>query len=249
MSRGWPEPAARWALIFAFAALGCDGEAPVEVQRGSAVEHGRALFEDPKVSSSPINSYACSTCHAALPSGVEQNKPGAVMAGAVARPSYWGGKELDLLGAINHCLFYFMLHNGWTAEQEQAKALYAWLESLPASEADRQAVPFTVVQDIVDAPEGDAARGADTYARSCKFCHGDARTGQNRAIAAAPRLPGEFLAEHPDSEYTPTQRRMTLIEKMRHGGFLGYGGEMPPFALEKLSSAEVADIVAYLGPY
>ena len=36
---------------------------------------------------------------------------------------------------------------------------------------------------------------------------------------------------------------------VRHGGFLGYGGEMPPFSVEKLSDAELADLIEYLGPY
>jgi thiosulfate dehydrogenase len=241
----------RILLLFTLAALGCgDGEAPVEVRRGTAVDHGQALFTDRKVSSSPDNFYSCSTCHAALSSDLQQSKPGAVLAGAVARPSYWGGTELDLLAAINHCLFFFMQHNEvWTAEDESAKGLFAWLESLPASDAERQAVPFTVVTDIADLPGGDAGRGADVYARSCQLCHASAHSAQGRTLGAAPRLPGDFLTEHPLSEYTPAQRRLTLIEKVRHGGFLGYGGEMPPLSLEKLSDAELADLIDYLGPY
>jgi thiosulfate dehydrogenase len=241
----------RVLVFFAVAALGCgDGETPVEVRRGSAVEHGQAMFSDANVSSSPVNAYSCSTCHAALPSDPQQNKPGAVLAGAIDRPSYWGETVLDLLGAINQCLFYFMQHDtAWTADQEPARAMYAWLESLPASDADKQAAKFTVVRAVVDAPGGDAARGADVYTRSCQPCHGAAQTGEHRTIPTAPRLPGEFLAEHPSSEYSPTQRRLTLIEKVRHGGFLGYGGEMPPISLEKLSQAELSDLVAFLGPY
>jgi thiosulfate dehydrogenase len=41
-------------------------------------------------------------------------------------------------------------------------------------------------------------------------------------------------------------QRLIFIEKIRHGRFLGYGGEMPPFSSELLSDADVADVLEYL---
>jgi thiosulfate dehydrogenase len=38
-----------------------------------------------------------------------------------------------------------------------------------------------------------------------------------------------------------------FIEKVRHGGFLGYGGDMPPYSLEVLPDATVSDLLEALG--
>ena len=39
-----------------------------------------------------------------------------------------------------------------------------------------------------------------------------------------------------------------FLEKTRHGGFLGYGGDMPPFSEEVLPDSVLADIVQALLP-
>src|SRR5262245_48222237 len=86
-------------------ALGCTPE--TQVVQGTAVEHGEALFHDPMASKSSANKYSCATCHEATAGEAGQTiLTGSPLAGAVKRPSYWGGQELDLLRAINHCLYY-----------------------------------------------------------------------------------------------------------------------------------------------
>jgi thiosulfate dehydrogenase len=42
---------------------------------------------------------------------------------------------------------------------------------------------------------------------------------------------------------------LVFIEKVRHGGFLGYGGLMPPFSLEAMTDAELGALLSFLGLY
>ncbi len=68
-----------------------------------------------------------------------------------------------------------------------------------------------------------------------------------RLLPNAPILPEETLANHPSPDYTDEDRRLVFVEKTRHGGFLGYGGQMPLFSAEVLSDVDMADLLAYLG--
>ncbi len=58
-------------------------------------------------------------------------------------------------------------------------------------------------------------------------------------------LPEDTLRSH--STYDAQSLRLIFVEKIRHGAFLGYGGEMPPFSREALSDTEVSDILETLG--
>jgi thiosulfate dehydrogenase len=230
---------------------GGDGEepAPEVVYGGGAVDHGAALFRDPGVVATTLNSYSCSTCHEAKAGDAgDAILPGAPLAGATKRASFWGGHEADLLRSMNHCLYYFMLADkAWTAEDAEARALYAYLESLPAGGAAEQPAAFTVVYEVKDAPPGDGSRGDALYTNGCAYCHGPAHTGEGRLVERAPILPAQTLAEHPSPDYNDLDRRLVFVEKVRHGGFVGYGGEMPPFSMEKLSDQDIGDILAFLG--
>ena len=73
---------------------------------------------------------------------------------------------------------------------------------------------------------------------------GDA-DGNGRLNAHIPTLRADFQKAH--AQYTPQERRLIFIEKVRHGSFLGYGGQMPPFSLESLSDAELGDLLAFVG--
>jgi thiosulfate dehydrogenase len=174
---------------------------------------------------------------------------GGSLRGATERPSFWAGQEVELLRSVNHCLDYFMLKSDpWTAEDEEARALYAYLESISEG-AIAAPVPFTVVFDIVDLPAGDAKRGETLYERACATCHGPAHTGEGRLVERAPVLPEQTLEQHPLGEYTAEERRLVFVEKARYGAFVSYTGEMPPFSLEALPDADMADIHQYLDLY
>ena len=208
----------------------------------SAIEHGRQLFESTALSPSNLNAYACSTCHDARP-GMGLRKPGAALAGATLRSSFWGGQQNDLLASINACRNYFMLANvPLSADESDAEALFADLESL--APGDAKPVPFDVVTSIEDVPRGDATNGAVLYASACSLCHGSPHSGVGRLSDRVSVLPEDTLAEH--AGYSARVQRLIFIEKIRHGRFLGYGGEMPPFSSQLLSDSEVADVLEYL---
>jgi thiosulfate dehydrogenase len=236
-------------VLAASAALGCTGEPDVKVIQGTAVEHGEALFHDPAVAKSSFNKYSCATCHEATAGEAGQAiLTGAPLAGAVMRPSYWGGQELDLLQAINNCLYYFMLKDkAWTADDVDARAMYAYLETLKGDGESQKAAPFTVVYVLYDTPNGDAKRGEATYGRACASCHGPAHTGEGRLVERASVLPEAAIAEHPPDKYTDNDRRLVFIEKIRHGAFVGYSGQMPPFSKEKLSDQDIGDLLGFFG--
>ena len=236
-----PSRSLRSALLTCLATLtvACGSDAPK-----SAVEHGRALFESRELSPSRLNSFTCATCHDSEPGTSDRIKTGAPLAGATLRPSFWGGTEIDLLRAIDACRSHFMeAPSALDASDPNAEALYAFLSSLEPGDADAQ--PFNVVRAIAPVPRGDADAGATTYANACSSCHGALHTGAGRLSARIPLLPEDTLSSHADYD-APTQR-LIVIEKVRHGGFLGYGGDMPPFSSDVLGDERLADVLEALG--
>ena len=223
--------------------LAASVDEPDPIER-SAAERGAALFSDPALSRNQFNPFSCATCHAtAQHPEAGRRLPGASLDGVVARPSFWGGQEGDLLRSVNHCLRIFMLDSqGLARGDARAGDLYAFLEALPPTQPG--AAPFTVVGAVQDVPVGDGARGEDLYRRACLSCHGTPTDGAGR-LPGASLLPEETIAEH--GEYGPLELRLTVIEKIRHGSFLGYAGRMPPFSVETLSDEEVGDLLTYLG--
>jgi thiosulfate dehydrogenase len=235
------------ALLAAAAALGAGcGEAPADPPPPPA-ERGRALFASAALSPSRLDLFTCATCHDEVPAtaaGAGLVKAGGAMAGVTSRPSFWGGQENDLLRSINDCRALFMeAQTPLDAADADADALYAYLASLTPGDADP--VPFTVVRSIADLPRGDATSGQLLFARSCVACHGAMHSGAGRLDARVPVLPDETVAAH--AGYSAAAQRLVFIEKIRHGGFLGYGGDMPPFSLEVLPDAAVSDILEALG--
>jgi thiosulfate dehydrogenase len=224
---------------------GC-GTAPGPAWQQSPEERGQALFESRQLSPASSNVFSCSTCHDARPSGDAPIKPGAPLAGATERPLFWGGQENDLLLSIDACRSTFMRAPAPLAPDDaQAEALYAYLVSLEPG--DPRPAPFTVVREIADVPRGDAARGPWVFERACAACHGTLHEGVGRLGLRVPVLPEETLAAHPAPDYSPRVQRLVFIEKTRHGGFLGYGGFMPPFSLEVLPDPDLSDLLEALG--
>ncbi|NUP11052.1 MAG: c-type cytochrome [Polyangiaceae bacterium] len=237
-----------WALVPLLAAglLAACPDPEVVVVEVTAADHGRDLASDPSIANAAQNRLSCSDCHAETKDEASAHLPGAPLAGATLRPSYWGGQENTLLRSVNNCLYYFMAADApWDGTEDDAVAIYAYLESLEES-GDASAQPFTI-GDVVDPGSGDASRGEAVYENGCAFCHGAKTTAAGRLIPYAPTLPEETLADHPDPDYDAEDRRLVFVEKIRHGGFLGYGGTMPPFSLEALSDEDLADLLTYLG--
>lgn len=229
------------ALALPASACGAPGDEVVQI---TAQQRGEQLFADPALSKNSYNRASCATCHA---TSAEDPRvlAGAPLDGVIARATYWGGETPDLREAIDLCLRFFMLDSaGIDPSSTQGRDLYAYLASLPARATDEQ--PFTVVRGIDDLPKGDATRGAARYAATCQPCHGARSSGQGRLMSNATPIPDGTRAEHCD-DYGPLEVRKTAIEKVRHGGFLGYGGQMPPFSREVLPDEALADILSYVG--
>lgn len=247
MTRAWTRSAAAamgLALSAALLGAACGGT-EIKEERGTAIEHGAMLFSSRTPSAAKDNVFTCATCHSASQADVILS--GGVLGGVQLRPHYWGGAVLDLLDAINACRSAFMGDRSpWSVDDESAKAMYAYLKSLP--EVAPAPVPFTIVRAIADVPPGDPERGRVVYERACLTCHGAAKSGEGRLAQNIPRLPQDTFAEHsPEKGYTPVEVRLVAIQKVRHGGFLGYGGVMPPYSTEVLDDPKLSDVLAYLG--
>ena len=229
-------------------AAGCASEGDQLTQ----VDKGKSLVSDPKLSASTLNFSSCATCHRFEPGErPDAILPGATLAGVTLRRSFWGGQELDLLRSINQCRYFFMASSApWTDKDENAIAIYAYLRSLEplATDALKAPVPFTVVRDVVEVPAGAKAAGERVFNRACRTCHGTASRGDGRLKASLPILPEETIESH---QYLASRdlTRLVFVEKTRHGGFLGYGGLMPPFSKEVLSDKDMGALLAFLGLY
>ena len=83
------------------------------------------------------------------------------------------------------------------------------------------------------------------YSSACASCHGTVHTGVGRISTRVSILPEDTLVEH--AQYSARVQRLIFIEKIRHGRFYGYGGEMPPCSLQILPDGDVSDVLEFLG--
>jgi thiosulfate dehydrogenase len=210
-----------------------------------AVEVGRQLFSDPRLSRSEFNAVSCATCH---DDGTDEAEarllPGATLVDSVFRPSWWGGAAPTLKDAVDHCLVFFMREQPLVPTAPASRALYEYLLSISPS-ASAPAVPLTVVENITDLPRGDPRRGERVYAAACASCHGAAFTGDGRAGDLFSVVPDDSVAFAADSGFPLS---VVIVEKVRHGAFFGIGGTMPPFSVESLSDDDLGALLGYLVP-
>jgi thiosulfate dehydrogenase len=232
----------RWASLAALLLLvGCEKQ-PVK-----AVEFGRTLFFEPRLSDSSFNSFSCATCHSTTPdSDASRLFSGYSLHNVASRPSWWGGYELDLLDAVNVCFVYFMRGDpALTADDPKSKSLYEFLRSI-SPDAVAPALPLTIVKNVLAVPDGDRARGEQVYRSACQQCHGDAQSGSGKLTELAPTLSDE-LASYP-SRFPNVSPRLVVTEKVRHGQFFGIGGNMPPYSQEALSDEDLGALLTFLAP-
>jgi thiosulfate dehydrogenase len=225
------------AFLLSLSAAACSSAAESDVERGNT------LFETPAASSQ--YAFSCSTCHdASAVAAVAPLRPGAPLAGVADRPTFWGGQENDLLESINDCSRLFMEQKEpLTSDDANAAALYAYLRSL--APGNTSAFAFSLLGAISDVPRGDADAGQRVFTRACVQCHGIMHEGTGRLSAGIPILPEDTLTDH--AEFDVETQRLIFIEKIRHGVFYGYGGEMPPFSRELMTDQDVSDLLEALG--
>jgi thiosulfate dehydrogenase len=207
----------------------------------SAQEYGKQLYSDPAVSTAGSNPFSCATCHE-ITQERKRLLPGYTMYGVTKRPSWWGGFELTLLDSINQCVTNFMRGRELGADEENARALHLYLDSLSPQPAD--ALPLTIVRNIVDVPSGDPVMGKQIYDESCGNCHGAPHTGQGRISGAASIIPDDTLTSFGTDPKKGA--RPVTIEKVRHGKFFSIGGNMPLFSTEALSDEQLGAVLGYL---
>jgi thiosulfate dehydrogenase len=219
----------RWVLLLA----GCTI---------SAHDYGRELLGESSVSDAFSNSFSCLTCHETAQAPT-QLRPGYTLYNVSDRPSYWGGFELNLLDAMNVCIVDFMRGQPLAADNEKARAIKVYLDSI-SPDPSPSPLPMTIVKNIVDVPSGDAGRGKDVWDRSCANCHGAPHTGAGRISTASSLVPDDSLAAHGTDPKTGA--RIITIEKVRHGKYFNVGGNMALYSLEALSDAQLGDVLGYL---
>jgi len=221
---------------------------------------GARLLGDSSLSTSPLNSFACSDCHLVQPGPPPAGgpiMPGANLYDVVHRPSWWGGTKLRLLDAVNYCLAEFMGGAELDADDDRARAIYEYLVEVSPDDPS-PAVPLTVVKNVTALAElaagADATRGADLWRRGCHGCHGEPHTGEGRLGSQSTVVPDETLTGPVCAPKTgpapPDVRacaRAVVVEKIRHGKFFNIGGLMAPYSVEVLSDGEIADMLSYLG--
>jgi thiosulfate dehydrogenase len=224
----------RALLVLVSIVAGCGPE--------SALNYGHGLFSDPTVSTAASNRFSCSTCHATTP-GDTRPLPGYGLNDVAVRPSWWGGNAVVLRDAVNQCITDFMGGKALAASDDKGRALLVYLESL-SPDRSAPALPLTIVQNIVDVPSGSASNGKVVWDTSCAGCHGAAGTSSGRISDVASIVPNDSIIAH--GVDPKTGARPVVIEKVRHGKYFNVGGFMPLFALERLSEAQLGDVLAYL---
>ena len=210
---------------------------------------GEAMVESAaSLTASRFNAFACTTCHAKITAPEGKVLPGAPLAGAARRTTFWGGRFITLEDSVDECLTHFMRGKALDRTSAQAVDLYAYLASI-ADKGPTDAQPFTVVVAIDQTLiKGDVAHGAKLWSSTCASCHGDVHTGAGRLITPAGEPQASLIPEETINAHEEKDRRGVTIEKIRHGSFLGYAGTMPPFSRERLTDSDVADLVNYLYP-
>lgn len=225
----------------AAACAGCTTETP-------AAEAGAAAFNDPHAfSRSEFNNFSCATCH--LPSDdapTDRRDAGYSLEGVVARTAFWGGNELRLQDAVDACVTYFMRGTDFDPQADASRQLYEYLESITPTDADPTPLPFTVVENIVAIPAGDATRGETLYVQACQQCHGAVHTGEGNIIEPKPIVMPEYTDGY-DMVFPGVPHGLVVIEKIRHGRFFNVGGTMAPFSKEAMTDEEIGDLLAFLG--
>ncbi|MBL8949100.1 MAG: DM13 domain-containing protein [Myxococcales bacterium] len=181
------------------------------------------------------NSWSCATCHALEEPADDFRRPAHPIGDAAARPSYKNGQVAQMRDAVNSCLSEWMNAEPWSAEDPRWIELEAFLRDIAPSSAP--ALVYTIVDAPVELDGGDASVGRQVFDASCAVCHAAGGEG---------------------SELAPPVARLGLdpayvAERVRHSGradsevYDGLsGGIMPFWAADRLSDAELRDIIAFL---
>lgn len=223
----------RWLALASIAALAaCSQNSSMD----SRSDHtsGQAVFENPL---SDGNSFACATCHAlSEPSLDALRRPGHPIGDATRRSRWKNGKAATFLDAVNSCVTEWMVAPAWKPSEPRFGALRSFLDS-QAPEGPAADLAYEIVPPPSDLSGGDIERGRSTFNESCVVCHGNDGLGTSRGpkVAGSIRLP-QYIAG-----------RIRMSGSTSSAVYPGLtGGVMPFWAKDRLSDAEVRDLVAFI---
>lgn len=201
---------------------------------GAELSKGEALYREPIADG---NSFTCATCHALRePTADGLRRPAHPLADATRRPNWKNGQLDDMREAVNSCLQEWMNADPWAADDDRWLALHDYLDA-QAQVSEATPLRFEIVTPPADLSGGDSTVGQLTFNESCAVCHGQDGTGTNQA----PPVTG---AGYP-REYTAQRVRTSgRSDSPIYPGLSG--GIMPFWAGDRLSDAELLDLVAYL---
>jgi thiosulfate dehydrogenase len=224
-------PMCMWVVCLM--ALGC---AP------SAVDVGAALVANPRLSDSNFNAVACTTCHR---DADDDNAPRIASSfdGMARRPTYWNGEVERLIDAVNFCATRFMRSSDVDSTDPKWRAVYEYLLSRSPATLPSTPVDATFVENVTTINTGSARAGEAVWNTTCAGCHGDKVTGRGRLDESMSLVPQASIEYGEENGFPPS---LVLIEKVRHGGFFGVGGVMPPFSVEALSDEDLGALLSYL---
>lgn len=182
------------------------------------------------------NTFACNTCHALNEPTADFRRPGHPLGDAAMRPSFKNGQLTALLDAVNSCRIEWMVAPAFEADDARWIALEGFLKAA-AGDTPAEPLSFEIVAPPADLAGGDADAGRDTFNGTCAVCHGDDATGTQ----LAPPLDGQFL----DPELIARRVRTSgVTDSPIYDGLTG--GRMPFWAPDRLSDAELRDVVAFV---
>lgn len=220
------------AFLLTLITLGCssgggDGS-------GGNTTDGEALYRMPH---SDGNSFACANCHAlSEPAPDGFLRPGHPIGDATKRASFKNGQITELREAVNTCRVEWMVATPYEADDPNWLALEGYLAS-QAPAGDAEPISYEIVQPPVDLMGGDPMEGQEVFNTRCIVCHGTDAAGTIRA----PQLVGDLL----DAE--TIGRRVRTSGSPTSPTYNGLtGGRMPFWSADRLSDAELVDIVAFV---
>lgn len=219
---------------------GCGYDVCIQANASSLEENGRygaAVYTQPLSSAS---TFSCSSCHALTESdGFASDgfrRPGHPLKNASKRASFKNGLHGSFLDAVNTCVTEWMNATALKETDRDWVNLLNWLED-QNTEEEAALVQVDIQTPPANLEGGNPETGRDLFNTRCIVCHGFDGGGTQ----LAPKITGFNLS----AEYIANRTRTSgLTSSDTYTGLTG--GIMPFWGVNRLSDAELVDIVAYV---
>ncbi len=221
-------------LLYGAALDGATFAAPDSAR--ATVERGRVVFADTQEGLSP----SCANCHSLLEPAQELKKakflgPGASLWGAALRAGWRNVKIYKDVGeAAQFCARKYQERKKGLSLKQRTD-LTAYLKTMVPKSKKAGSLPARKVQKkpklLKEYAKGDKTKGSKLYSRYCAGCHNDADDAVSFAIK---------LGKKKRAQIARRVRGYTAKRKFKPGA-------MSYYPTDRLSDAQLADILAYLG--